>query len=175
MKDISTQAVAMAQWENRGLLICGLPVQNHWAVIGFFLKVNFDDIVSTLTKYLGRQSRLVSVLYIKAFMRRSSCCFPRLRPPDLLMSNDLIRYSRGPERSQLIQGRDLQRLNFGPANGEFRRPNMSVLTSIRRVTVPNFKKVRIILRPKFTNINFRPPTIYINRLTRKKPETLDLV
>ena len=31
-----------------------------------------------------------------------------------------------------------------------------------------FKKVRIILRPKFTNLNFRLPTIYINRLTRKK-------
>ena len=30
-----------------------------------------------------------------------------------------------------------------------------------------FKKVRIILRPKFTNLNFRLPTIYINRLTRK--------
>ena len=30
-----------------------------------------------------------------------------------------------------------------------------------------FKKVRIIPRPKFTNLNFRLPTIYINRLTRK--------
>ena len=65
-----------------------------------------------------------------------------------------------------------QRLNFGPANGEFRRPNMSVLASIRRVTVPNFQKVRIILRLKFTNLNFCLPTIYINRHTRKKPETL---
>ena len=37
-----------------------------------------------------------------------------------------------------------------------------------------FKKVRIILRPKFTNLNFRLPTIYVNRLTRKKPETLIL-
>ena len=35
-----------------------------------------------------------------------------------------------------------------------------------------FKNVRIILRPKFTNLNFRLPTIYINRLGRKKPETL---
>ena len=35
-----------------------------------------------------------------------------------------------------------------------------------------FKKVRIILRPKFTNLNFLLPTIYINQLTRKKPETL---
>ena len=35
-----------------------------------------------------------------------------------------------------------------------------------------FKKVRIILRPKFTNLNFCLPTIYINQLTRKKPETL---
>ena len=35
-----------------------------------------------------------------------------------------------------------------------------------------FKKVRIILRPKFTNLKFRLPTIYINQLTRKKPETL---
>ena len=35
-----------------------------------------------------------------------------------------------------------------------------------------FKKVRIILRPKFTNLNFRLPTIYINRLTRKNLETL---
>ena len=33
-----------------------------------------------------------------------------------------------------------QRLNFGPANDEFRRPNMSVFASIRRVTVPNFQK-----------------------------------
>ena len=38
-----------------------------------------------------------------------------------------------------------------------------------------FKKVRIILRPKFTNLNFRLPTIYINRLTRQKPETLGFI
>ena len=38
-----------------------------------------------------------------------------------------------------------------------------------------FKKVRIILRPKCTNLNFPPPTIYINRLTRKKPETLRMI
>ena len=31
-----------------------------------------------------------------------------------------------------------------------------------------FKKVRIILRPKFTNLIFHLPTIYINWLTRKK-------
>ena len=35
-----------------------------------------------------------------------------------------------------------------------------------------FKKVRIILRPKLTNLIFCLPTIYVNRLARKKPETL---
>ena len=42
---ISTPAVVKAQWENRGL-----PVRSHWAVIGFSLRVNFDDVLSILTE-----------------------------------------------------------------------------------------------------------------------------
>ena len=47
---ISTPVVAMAQWENRVLLIGGLLIKNHLTVIGFSLQVNFDDVLPILTK-----------------------------------------------------------------------------------------------------------------------------
>ena len=43
---ISTPAVVMAQRENSALLICGLPILNHWAVIRFSLKVSFNNVFS---------------------------------------------------------------------------------------------------------------------------------
>ena len=49
-----------------------------------------------------------------------------------------------------------QRLNFGPANGEFRRPNMSVLASIRRVTVPNFQKSKNYSKTKVYKSQLSP-------------------
>ena len=44
---ISTPAVAMAQWENRGLL---LPHRNQWVVIVFFPKSQFRRCSLNLTK-----------------------------------------------------------------------------------------------------------------------------
>ena len=46
----STPALAMAQWENRELLIQGFVVGNHQSSIGFSSKVNFDDVFSVLAK-----------------------------------------------------------------------------------------------------------------------------
>ena len=50
----------------------------------------------------------------------------------------------------------VQKLNFGPANGEFRRPNMSVLASIRRVTVPNFQKSKNYSKTKVYKSQLSP-------------------
>ena len=49
-----------------------------------------------------------------------------------------------------------QRLNFGPANGEFRRPNMSVLASIRRVTISNFHKSKNYSKTKVYKSQLSP-------------------
>ena len=54
--------------------------------------------------------------------------------------NHAEKYSSISATNQYQISSIMQRLNFGLANGEFRRPNVSVWASIHRVTIPNFQK-----------------------------------
>ena len=62
---VSPAAVAMVHGESRGLWIyrqVETVVRTHWAVIAFSLKLNFDDVLSALTRVSKAGVKLYSIV-----------------------------------------------------------------------------------------------------------------
>ena len=103
---ISTPAVAIAQWKSCGVLIRGLPVGNHWTVIGFSLKVSLYDVLSTFTKI--SESSLVSPVKFPDLASKLSCTDYGVTYPDFV---PLVKSARNCEFG-LAKSRDYSGRNI---------------------------------------------------------------
>ena len=105
--NINITVMAMAQCENRGLLVWRQLVRVHWATIDYSLKVSFHNVFSIFTKNLCWHSSLVPRPRIKAFVllpnSTSWHIFSRIcQELQLMKISKMIKWSRSSKIMQNV-------------------------------------------------------------------------